>query len=105
MMPTKELSQLLGLARRANKLVLGSGPTLKAIQNQTAKVVFFPKDGGTSQHKKFSDKSQYYGAQYIDTLTRDEISQAIGLNRSVLAVSDAGFAKKINQLLEEKERN
>ncbi|MDD9139113.1 MULTISPECIES: L7Ae/L30e/S12e/Gadd45 family ribosomal protein [Fructobacillus] len=102
---TKEMIQVLGLARRANKLVLGSGPTLKAIQNQTARVVFFPKDGGASQHKKFSDKSQFYQVTFIDDLTRDEISQSIGLNRSVLAISDAGFAKKIKQLLEEKERN
>lgn len=105
MMPTKEMIQILGLARRANKLVLGSGPTLKAIQNQTAKVVFFPKDGGASQHKKFSDKSQFYGIDFIDILTREEITQAIGLNRSVLAISDTGFAKKMKQLLEEKERN
>ncbi|MBS9337183.1 L7Ae/L30e/S12e/Gadd45 family ribosomal protein [Fructobacillus parabroussonetiae] len=102
---TKEITQVLGLARRANQLVLGSGPTLKAIQNQTAKVVFFPKDGGASQRKKFSDKSQFYQIVFVDALTKEEISQAIGMNRSVLAVSDTGFAKKINQLLEEKERN
>ncbi|MBS9334607.1 ribosomal L7Ae/L30e/S12e/Gadd45 family protein [Fructobacillus sp. M1-13] len=102
---TKELMQVLGLARRANQLILGSGPTLKAIQGQTARLVFFPKDGGASQHKKFSDKSQFYQIPFVDDLTRDEISQSIGLNRSIVAISDAGFAKKIKQLLEEKERN
>ncbi|MBS9338059.1 50S ribosomal protein L7ae [Fructobacillus sp. M2-14] len=104
-MTMNKLMQTLGLARRANKVVLGSGPTLKAIQNQSARIVFFPKDGGASQYKKFSDKCAFYKVTFSDALTRDELISSIGMNRSVLAIEDAGFSKKIKEILEEKERN
>ncbi|GAP02623.1 ribosomal protein L7A family [Fructobacillus pseudoficulneus] len=97
--------QLLGLARRSGNLVFGTGDTLTAIQKRKAKIAFFPVDGGASQQKKFRDKANFYHVTLVETFTKEELSQAIGLNRSIMAVTDQGFAKKMKQLLEEKERN
>ncbi|WP_371831394.1 L7Ae/L30e/S12e/Gadd45 family ribosomal protein [Convivina praedatoris] len=99
------IRNLLGLAMKAGKLVLGTGPTLDAIRQQKVQVVFFPNDGGKSQAKKFQDKTQFYHIQLVQDFDRDTLSQAIGANRSVFGVSDQGFSKKIKQLLIEKERN
>ncbi|GAP00213.1 L7Ae/L30e/S12e/Gadd45 family ribosomal protein [Fructobacillus ficulneus] len=100
-----KILQLLGLARRSNNLVFGTGDTLTAIQKSKAKIAFFPIDGGASQQKKFRDKANFYQVTLVEDFTKDELSQAIGLNRSIMAITDNGFAKKINELLKEKERN
>ncbi|MDF7637069.1 ribosomal L7Ae/L30e/S12e/Gadd45 family protein [Leuconostocaceae bacterium ESL0958] len=101
----KAVLQLLGLAKRAGQLELGTGAVLEAIRNQSAQLVFFPADGGASQAKKFSDKATFYQVPVNTAFTKAELATAIGQNRAVLAVLDRGFAKKIKQVLEEKERN
>jgi ribosomal protein L7Ae-like RNA K-turn-binding protein len=101
----EQILHLLGLARMSRSLVYGTNDTLTAIQGQKAKVAFFPKDGGASQQKKFRDKTSFYQVTLVEDFTKDELSQAIGLNRSIMAITNNGFAKKIKQLLEEKERN
>ena len=100
----QQILNLLGLAKRANKLVLGTDPTLAAIRNQTAGIVFFPKDGGASQAKKLRDKSVSYGSCFCQLMTRDELVTAIGINRSVFAVADRGFTKKLRLLIEEEQQ-
>ncbi|MDF7626864.1 ribosomal L7Ae/L30e/S12e/Gadd45 family protein [Leuconostocaceae bacterium ESL0723] len=97
--------QLLGLAQRARKLVLGTGPTLAAIRKRQVSLVCFPSDGGASQAKKVADKCAFYHIPLNQSFTKAEISQAVGANRSVIGIANAGFSKKIITLMTEKERN
>ncbi|ORI78513.1 50S ribosomal protein L7ae [Leuconostoc mesenteroides subsp. cremoris] len=100
-----QILNLVGLAMRAGKLVLGTEPTLSAIRGQKVFLVFFPSDGGKSQAKKFVDKSNFYNIKLVQDYTKKQLTDAIGVNRCVFAIADQGFSRKIKQLISEKERN
>ncbi|KLD59254.1 hypothetical protein WP50_19885 [Lactiplantibacillus plantarum] len=68
---------------------------LAAIRNQTAKLVFIASDAGPTTAKKFHDKAQSYDVPVIDTFTKAELNTATGNKRTVYAITDAGFAKKM----------
>lgn len=96
----QKLLNLLGLARRAGKLTTGEDLVLGAIRNQKAKLVFFAADGGASSLKKFTNKTNSYDVAFTTALTRQELADATGMVRSVIAVTDQGFAKKMREYLE-----
>lgn len=94
--------QLLGLVRRANQLVTGEGFVLKAIRNQSISVVILASDAGPSSMKKLSDKAAFYHVDLITAFTKEQLSQATGMNRSAYGVKDPGFARKLNELVNTK---
>lgn len=95
----KKALALLGLARRAGKLTTGQDQVLKAIRTKKAYVVLMANDSGQSTQKKFSDKCHSYEIALTTEFTKQELSSAIGAKRSLIAVTDPGFGKKIRQLL------
>lgn len=101
----QQLLNLLGLARRAGKLVTGEGLVLDAIRKGKVNLVFFAQDGGASTLKKFTNKTTSYGVPFSTSLTRQEIANATGMARSLVAVADRGFAKKMQMYLEKEEEN
>ena len=90
---------LLGLARKAGKLITGQDLVLAAIRSGKAKVVLMANDCGQSTQKKFTDKCKSYDVALTTEFTKQELSAAIGAKRSLIAVTDPGFGKKIRQLL------
>lgn len=54
---------------------------------------------GQSTHKKISDKCHSYGVALSSDFSQLELSIAIGQKRSLIAVTDLGFSKKMRQLL------
>lgn len=95
----QKVLNLLGLATRAGKLITGEDLTLKQIRLQKAKVIFIANDASENTQKKISDKCQYYRIPYTVQFSRAELSQAIGKERTIVCLSDSGFAKKIRELL------
>ncbi|MCM2436591.1 hypothetical protein EFS54_00160 [Periweissella beninensis] len=89
--------QLLGLIRRANALITGEELVVGAIRNKKAKLVLLASDAGKNTTKKISDKAQFYEITVIRDFTREQLSNATGMARSVYAVTNPGFAKKILQ--------
>ncbi|MDT8950131.1 YlxQ-related RNA-binding protein [Lacticaseibacillus paracasei] len=98
-MQKQDVLNLLGLARRASRLVTGDNLVLGAIRSREAKLVYVANDASANTRKKFSDKSSYYEVPLVTEFSKMELSQAIGSDRSIIAVVDAGFAKKMQQLL------
>ncbi|WP_179395533.1 L7Ae/L30e/S12e/Gadd45 family ribosomal protein [Lacticaseibacillus absianus] len=90
---------LLGLAKRANRLTSGEAFVLGAIRDQSARLVLVASDASANTKKKFTDKSSFYEIPLVDSLTTMELSHAIGAKRSLIAVCDSGFAKKLLKLL------
>lgn len=90
---------LLGLAQRARKLTTGEGLVLDQIRKHQAKVVFLASDCGQSTLKRFNDKCQSYHTMISTDFTREELSNAIGQERTVITVTDSGFGKKFKSLL------
>ena len=97
-MKTKILN-LLGLATRARKIILGEEFVLKAMRN-TNLIVFLASDAGSNITKKIINKAHTFNCTIIDIFTTDELSKAIGKeNRKVMIIDDRGFNKKIQEYL------
>lgn len=98
-MLNKQVASLLGLAMRARKLTTGES-ALKAVQSQQAHLVFIASDASDNTKKKYIDKCTYYHVDYCVAGTSEELSNSVGkINRMVIAVLDAGFAKSMKSKL------
>ncbi|MEY8701451.1 YlxQ-related RNA-binding protein [Streptococcus ferus] len=96
----ERLSNLLGLAQKAGKIISGEELTVKAIQSRQAKLIFLSQDAGPNLTKKITDKSNYYNIKVSTVFSTLELSAAIGRSRKVLAVTDTGFSKKMRTLMD-----
>ena len=95
----ERLSNLLGLAQKAGKIISGEELTIKAIQSRQAKLVFLSQDAGPNLTKKITDKSKYYKVEVSTVFNTLELSAALGKPRKVVAIADAGFSKKMRTLM------
>ena len=99
-MNKQKISNLLGLAQRAGKLISEEELVIKAIQEEKAQLVFLANDAASNLTKKVTDKGHYYEVQVSTVFSTLELSTAIGRSRKVAAVTDAGFSKKMRSLME-----
>ncbi|MBS4172557.1 YlxQ family RNA-binding protein [Bacillus sp. FJAT-49736] len=91
---------LLGLANRARKVISGEELVLKDIKSGRAKLVLLSKDASQNTSKRIQDKCLYYKVPIVLVDNREELGSAIGKEaRVVVAINDAGFAKKLTTLL------
>ena len=97
---SKKLSNLLGLAQRAGRVISGEELVVKAIQTGQAQLISLAKDAGSNLTKKVTDKSNYYNIEVSTVFSALELSIAIGRNRKVLAIVDTGFSKKMRTFME-----
>jgi len=97
-----KMLQLIGLAARGRRLVIGSDAVLDAIRKGSVKLVVLARDAGANAAKKYQDKSAFYHIPFFQALSRDEIGRACGRSQIVVfAVTDPGFAAKMQELLGE----
>lgn len=95
---------LLGLAKRAGKLVAGEESCFKAIRSREAELVILAADASENTKKKYRDKCQFYRTPLIAAGDRRAIGKALGRAEQVaVAISDAGFARSIRASLENSE--
>lgn len=97
-MANQKLLNMIGLAKRAGKVITGEELVTKAIQQGRCQLVFVAKDASTNLIKKINDKTQFYNIKSSQEFSTSELSAAIGTDRKVLAITDAGFAKKMETL-------
>ncbi|RZI48577.1 YlxQ-related RNA-binding protein [Lactococcus kimchii] len=95
----EQLSNLIGLAKRAGKIITGEELVIKAVQSGKAKLTFLASDAASNLSKKITDKSTYYEIPVSQLFTETELSHAIGQNRKVIAIVDDGFARKMESLM------
>ncbi|MDO4667708.1 MAG: YlxQ-related RNA-binding protein [Streptococcus sp.] len=98
-MNKQALANLIGLAQRANRIISGEELVVKAIQDNKVRLVFLANDAGPNLSKKITDKSKYYQVEVSTVFSTLELSSAIGKARKVLAITDAGFAKKMRSMI------
>ena len=99
-MNKQQVANLLGLAQRAGRIISGEELVVKAIQEGKAKLVFLAHDAAPNLSKKINDKSHYYQVEVSTVLSTLELSSAIGKARKVLAITDAGFTKKMRSIMQ-----
>ena len=98
MAKSKALS-LLGIAQRANYLIDGEERVLKALKQGSIELIILASDAGDNIKKKIYQKSHYYQIPIIDCFTQTSISSAIGRNRTLVALTDKGLAKTIQNAI------
>lgn len=90
------LLSLLGLARRAGRLALGSDAAQKAALSGRCSLILFSSDLSPRTARSVRAAA---GRRNVKTAalraTMDEIGAAVGKRTGVLAVNDTGFAKKL----------
>ncbi len=95
---------LLGIAKKAGKLVSGEVQTESAVKSGRANLVIISREASENTKKKFQNMSswnrvpiQFYG-------TREELGAATGSGyRAVLAVLDEGLAEAVGEKIKERE--
>ena len=96
----QQVLNLLGLAQRAGRLISGEELVVDAIRKGQVKLVFLAQDAGPNLTKKITDKSKTYQVEVVTAFSTLELSIAVGKSRKVLAVTDAGFTKKMRSIME-----
>lgn len=94
----QQLLQLLGLARRAGKIVSGEAFVLAQLKSHKIKLIFLASDTAKKTATKIKTKCCFYQVEVVDLFDRQQLSAATNLARSVIGITDEGFAKKILQL-------
>lgn len=89
--------QLLGLAQRAGKLVSGTEGVIKALKTPSVVLVLAASDISPATERQLTTKCQQAQVPFLKIGTSQSISQALGKKRSVLALTDRGFAKSFLQ--------
>ncbi|GHP12686.1 50S ribosomal protein L7ae [Lentilactobacillus fungorum] len=88
----------IGIARRASKIVSGQEKLLSEIRSGRIHFLFIASDSGQATQKKFTDKSNYYHIPINNGYTKEVLSNAIGIKRTIIGISDQGMAKKLIEL-------
>lgn len=95
-----KILNLLGLAMRARRIILGEEFVLKELKKNDNPIVFLASNSGDNIKKKISDKSRIYNFTLVTQFNSEELSKAIGKeNRRLILVNDKGFKKKFLEYL------
>lgn len=97
---TDRILSLLGLCRRAGKIVLGNDPVIDSITQKKAKLVLVASDCSKNTAKgvlSIAHKSNV--RTHIVPYSKEELSLALGKYTAVLSIIDDGFANKADSLI------
>lgn len=93
---------LLGLCKRAGKLAAGELAAEQAVRREQAFLLLLAEDASQNTKKKFRNSAAYYKLPLAELGKKEELGRAIGAEmRSIIAITEEGFAKKLKQLAEE----
>lgn len=93
---------LLGLSKKANKLLFGYDTVIKSVKENKAKLILLTSD--ISAHTENDVRKE--AGTVVDILkmeyTKDDVYNATSKYSAVLALTDVGFSEKMCSLLEAK---
>ena len=94
------LLSMLGLCRRAGKIVMGTDPVIEAVESKRVFLVVMASDFSNNSRKNILKASHENSVKFYDiNRTKDEISMAVGKYTAVAAITDRGFSDKIQELI------
>lgn len=92
---------LLGLAKRAGKVVSGEFSTETAVKSSKAYLVVVSEEASENTKKKFSNMCTYYRVPIYFYGKKEELGKCIGQEfRASLAVTDPGFSEALRKQME-----
>ena len=94
-----KILNLLGLAQRAGKLIIGYDAVHQALVKHQLKVLIIAADISTNTEDKIMSAAKHdKKILVINNFTADELKQALGKKTKLIAIKDAGFNKAIKKL-------
>lgn len=92
---------LLGLAKRAGKVICGESAVKNAVRYAKAQLVIIAEDASANTSKSITDSCKYYSVPYYIYSTKDELGHAVGHEfHACVALSDKGFSDSIEKCLQ-----
>ena len=92
---------LLGLAKKAGKVVSGEFSTEAAVKSAKACLVLVSEEASENTKKKFRNMCSYYEVPIYFYGNKEELGRCIGQEfRASLAVTDPGFSEAVKKQLE-----
>ncbi|MDD2958112.1 MAG: ribosomal L7Ae/L30e/S12e/Gadd45 family protein [Lachnospiraceae bacterium] len=99
-MKGNKVLSLLGLAKKAGKVVSGEFSTESAVKSAKAYLVLVSEEASDNTKKKFRNMCTYYEVPIYLYGNKEELGKCIGQEfRASLAVTDQGFSKAIEKQL------
>lgn len=87
---------MLGLARRAGKVVTGAEISETAVKSGKARLVIIAADISENGKKAITDACKYYKVKYIEYGTREQLGKFTGAEeRTVVCINDGNFARAV----------
>lgn len=93
---TDKVLMMIGLAKRAGRVVTGAEQCEKEIRKGNAKLIVIADDISDNGKKAMTDCCRYYHVPYIQCGTKQELGKFTGAEeRAAVAVCDSGFANAV----------
>ena len=91
---------MLGLAKRAGKVISGESGCKEAIRFLKAYLVIIAEDTGKNTFKNITDSCKFYNVPFFVIGTMETLGRAIGNSfNAVAAITDEGLAKSIEKCI------
>lgn len=92
---------LLGIAKRAGKLVMGTDSVLSIFPSKKIKLLFIASDASDATRDKFDKKAFFYQVSVVNKYTTSELSASLGVAQiKLIGVIDQGFAEALIKEIE-----
>lgn len=99
-MDKQKAMQMIGLARKAGKLTLGGEMTENDLMHRKSHLVIVATDASEKTAHRFQTKCASKGVPILQFSTKEELGRQLGKEqRTVLSVTDPGFADLIARLI------
>ena len=95
---------MLGLCRRAGKLITGTDLVTKSLPSKKVCLVIYSNDASDNTKKRVTDKCSFYEVECVKApFSSSEISDAIGKSGAIctLGITDLNFAGELKSLCQE----
>jgi len=100
---SERITNLLSMAQRARRIVSGAFAVQQAAQKKQAVLLLVATDAAAETKNNCQAMAEKYGIPYTEVLDRERLGSCLGKEyRAMAALTDAGFARKLSELLEEK---
>ncbi len=94
--------QLMGLARRAGKLLIGHDAVMDAVKKQNVKLILLTSDA-SARHKRELQAAGYAGKTVSLNCDMQTAGLATGRRSCIYALEDAGFAAAVQKTTDEED--
>ena len=92
---------MLGLAKRAGKVVSGEFLSSQAVKNGQSRLIIIASDISENGKKSIVNACRFYGVEYIELSASKELGRAIGEDsRMIVSVNDDNFKNAILSKIE-----